>query len=421
MTTTTEQAKLTVEQLRALLDNIPAVLYLSAFGEPTRLEFISKNIEALTAYRPEQLLEDGELWTDLIHPDDRDEVLASYKNCAQAGRQFEAHYRIMHKDGSVRHIHNIASPLLDEQGRPCRIAGIMTDVSGRKRAEQQLSRTQMLQSIGKLAAGIAHEINTPVQFIGDNLRFLAESFGDIDKLLGAFNRLREDPANEQVNEQVGRVEEEIDLGFLRNEIPQAFEQSLEGIKRVTAIVSAMRDFSRLDERRKCAADINKALESTLVILRNELKYVADVETDFDSNLPKVMCYLDDLHQVFLNLTINAVHSISEKVSAGKIERGRVTVTTGLADGLAVIKIADTGTGIPPEVRDKIFDSFFTTKQPGKGTGQGLSIARSIVVDKHGGSLSFETETGVGTTFIIRLPILGDSGGDNEQEKKNTLR
>lgn len=423
---------LSQEQLRRFLDSIPAVLYLAIPLGPRctggKLAFVSRKIESLTGYQPEQLLTDTELWTDLIHPDDRDKVLAAYSNCSRQAKAFEAQYRIMHKDGSARHVHNIAEPVFNDRGEVTRIAGIVTDISPRKRAEQELSRTQMLQSIGRLSAGIAHEINTPIQFIGDNMQFLSDSFGKLNLLLKRYSSLHEADQRGQISQELVQglfqAEQEVELEFLQNEIPKAIRQSLDGIRRVTTIVAAMRDFCHLDERRKVAADLNKALQSTLVILRNELKYIADVQTHFDPNLPKVMCYLDDLHQVFLNLMINAIHSIAEVVAAGntvrcpaendrpasgrRSERGLITVSTKLKGDEVVIKIADTGAGIPPENRTKIFDSFFTTKTPGKGTGQGLSIARSIVVDKHGGTLHFDTEVAVGTTFTIRLPILGDS-------------
>jgi PAS domain S-box-containing protein len=417
------QCVLSYEQLRAFVDNVPAVLYLATPLEQgaARLIYMSKQIESLAGYSSEQLLADGDLWADLIHPDDRDGALAAYAQCYRKAEGFELQYRIMHREGTVRYVHDMAEPVLTNCGKVERIAGLITDVSGRRRAEQELSRTQMLQSIGRLSAGIAHEINTPVQFIGDNIQFLSDAFAKLNRLLRIYERFCLAAQNSEVPlelvQQAVRAEREADLEFLKREIPEAIGQSLEGIKRVTTIVAAMRDFSRLDERRKVTADLNKALQSTLVILRNELKYIADVETDLDPDLPKIMCYLDDLHQVFLNLMTNAIHSIREVVASGKTERGLIRVSTCLDGDEAVIEIADTGTGIAPENQKKVFDAFFTTKQPGKGTGQGLSIARSIVVDKHGGSISFDTEAGVGTTFTIRLPIMREGRiADGKEEK-----
>jgi len=207
---------------------------------------------------------------------------------------------------------------------------------------------------------------------------------------------------------VSQTEDKADLTYLADEIPKAIVQTLDGVGRVAKIVRAMKDFSHPDQGVRAPADLNRALDDTLIVARNELKYVADVVTDFDPQLPAVSCYLSDLNQVFLNLLVNAAHAIADVVGDGKSRqvtgKGTITVTTRREGDEVIVKIADSGTGIPPEIRDRVFDQFFTTKAVGKGTGQGLSIAHSVVVEKHGGSLTFETEVGKGTTFIIRLPL-----------------
>jgi two-component system, NtrC family, sensor kinase len=183
------------------------------------------------------------------------------------------------------------------------------------------------------------------------------------------------------------------------------EQMLEGLNRVATIVRGMKEFSHVDRtKEKSPGDVNRALESTLIVARNELKYVADVETDF-GQLPPVICHLGDLNQVFLNLLVNAAHAI-EDVTRGTGHKGKITVRTKMDGDWVEISIGDSGTGIPEEAREKIFDPFFTTKEVGKGTGQGLALARAIVVEKHQGTLTFETEMGKGTTFLIRLPVSG---------------
>jgi signal transduction histidine kinase len=190
---------------------------------------------------------------------------------------------------------------------------------------------------------------------------------------------------------------------LKTEIPKALEQSLDGVRRVATIVRSMKEFSHVDRNsQKASADLNKALESTLIVARNELKYVADVETNY-GDIPAVFCHLGDLNQVFLNLLINAAHAIGDAVK-GTTKKGRIGVTTRRDGDSIEVSVSDTGTGIPETVRDKIFDPFFTTKEVGKGTGQGLALARAVVVEKHGGTLTFETEMGKGTTFCIRLPL-----------------
>jgi signal transduction histidine kinase len=198
--------------------------------------------------------------------------------------------------------------------------------------------------------------------------------------------------------------EKVDWEFLRDEIPKAIDQTIEGLNQVATIVRAMKDFSHVDHRGIAAADLNQAIQSTLIVARNELKYVADVNCDF-GQLSPVFCNLGDLNQVFLNLLVNAAHAIRD-VNKPEGRKGRIEVRTRQDGQFVEVAISDSGTGIPEEIREKIFDPFFTTKEVGKGTGQGLSIARSIVVKKHGGTLTFETEMGHGTTFYVRLPVNG---------------
>ncbi|MGA9897710.1 MAG: CHASE4 domain-containing protein [Terriglobales bacterium] len=276
----------------------------------------------------------------------------------------------------------------------------------------ELLHGQKLQAVGALAAGVAHEINTPIQFVGDNVRFLHESFAHIAKLLERYEALYQAScghATKPLLDAVDEARQRADLEFLRKEIPVALGQSLDGIGRIATIVRALKNFSHVDSgSQQTANDLNAALESTLVVARNEFKYLADVETAF-GDLPLVVCYLGDLNQVFLNLMLNAAHSIADVVK-GTDKMGSIRVETRVdskPDGdWAEVSISDTGTGIPEAVRERIFEPFFTTKPVGKGTGQGLALARAIVVEKHGGSLTFETEMGRGTTFHVRIPVNG---------------
>jgi PAS domain S-box-containing protein len=281
------------------------------------------------------------------------------------------------------------------------------DITDRKRMEIELRHAQKLESVGSLAAGIAHEINTPIQFVGDNTRFLQDAFQDVIQLVDTCEMICREAANGDVRkeslEAAQAARQNADWDYLRGEIPKAMRQMLDGIGRVAKIVRAMKEFSHVDRSaEKSPADINKALESTLIVARNELKYVAEVETDF-AELPPVLCHLGDLNQVFLNLLVNAAHAISD-VTRKTGGMGRITVRTRLHDDSVEIAISDTGTGIPEAIRGKIFDPFFTTKEVGKGSGQGLALARAIVVEKHGGTLTYQTEAGKGTTFYVRLPL-----------------
>jgi two-component system, NtrC family, sensor kinase len=288
------------------------------------------------------------------------------------------------------------------------------DITERKRIDAQFLHTQKLESIGQLAAGIAHEINTPMQFIGDSVHFLKGAFDDLSGLLAAYRAAIDERARgaggEAVAEGVRAAESAADMEYLAKHVPRAFERCADGVGRVSTIVGAMKEFAHPDVRQKCPADINKALMDTLTICRNEYKYVADVETDLAA-IPPVDCHIGELNQVFLNLIVNAAHAIADVVGTGG-QKGRIRVRTAIEGGIVRIDIEDTGTGIPAGIRDRIFDPFFTTKEVGKGTGQGLTIARSIVVDKHQGSISFDTEPGKGTAFTVRLPVAGD-----EQKKK----
>lgn len=274
--------------------------------------------------------------------------------------------------------------------------------------QTQLVQAQKLESIGQLAAGIAHEINTPTQYVGDNTRFLKDAFAALNEaasLSETLARAAEDgPIPDDLRNQARSFLDRAELPYLQEEVPKAIEQSLEGIARVTKIVRAMKDFSHPGGDRKTSADINAALQSTITVSRNEWKYVADMVTDFDPELPAVPCLIGDLNQVVLNLIVNAAHAIADVVGDGEQSKGAITVTTKRRGEWAEIRVTDTGTGIPESVRSRVFDPFFTTKKVGKGTGQGLAICYSVIVEKHRGSISLETEVGRGTTFIIRLPL-----------------
>ncbi len=280
----------------------------------------------------------------------------------------------------------------------------------KQRMEQELAQAQKMKAIGQLAAGIAHEINTPTQYIGDNARFLQDAFSDISVLLDAYDRLLRAAQKDAVTDELlGEVEAKLrgaDLAYLTAEIPQAIQQSLEGVEHVAHIVGAMKEFSHPDAGRKQAVDLNHVIEGAITLCRNEWKYVAEVVADFDPDLPPVCCLPSDINRVVLNLLVNAAHATAEASRNGADGKRNITVRTRRDGPWAEIRVEDAGTGIPEEIRDHVFDLFFTTKEVGQGTGQGLAIAHAIVVEKHGGTIHFETEVGRGTSFIVRLPIDG---------------
>ena len=276
------------------------------------------------------------------------------------------------------------------------------DLTEQRRMETELRHAQKLEAVGRLAAGIAHEINTPVQFVADSLYFLKEAFADLERLQAvheeAVRALTELLGDHPVLADCRQATEEADLEYLREELPRAFERAQDGLDRVASIVKAMKEFARPDRKEMVASDLNRGILSTIGVAQNEVKYVADVETQL-GDLPPVVCHIGDLNQVFLNLLVNAAHAIED---TGK--RGTIRIATERLGDEVMLAVSDTGSGIPEAYRDKIFEPFFTSKELGRGTGQGLAIARNIVVDKHGGSLTFETEQDRGTTFFIRLPV-----------------
>jgi signal transduction histidine kinase len=274
--------------------------------------------------------------------------------------------------------------------------------------ERQLAQAQKLESIGQLAAGIAHEINTPAQFVGDNARFLDESFGDLERIFLLHDRLLDSlkagsPTDDLVK-SIEEVENEIDLDFIRKDIPKAIKQSIEGIGRINKIVRSMKEFSHPGTDEKTGVDINRAIENTINVARNEWKYVAEVVTDLDAGMPLVPCLPGEINQVFLNMLVNAAHAIAEKFGKASGLKGVITIATRLNGEFAEISIEDNGIGIPEEIRSRIFDPFFTTKEVGKGTGQGLAISHLVIVGKHGGAITFESEVGRGAKFVLKLPL-----------------
>ncbi len=287
------------------------------------------------------------------------------------------------------------------------LRGLLLDVTEVRRLARELTAAQKLESIGRLAAGVAHEINTPVQFVSDNVQFVRSALTDLDAVIAAYRALhgalpRTDEAAAALR-QISELEESADIDYLMRNLPPALDSALEGLGRIATIVRSMKVFAHPDQAQKTEADLNQAIRSTLVVARNEYKYVARIDAEY-GDLPPVPCHPGEINQVVLNLIVNAAHAIGDVV-AGTGELGVITLRTR-CDGDAVeISVGDSGTGIPESIRDKIFDPFFTTKSVGVGTGQGLAIARSIIVKKHGGSLRFESGSGKGTTFYIRLPLV----------------
>ncbi|MFA5180110.1 MAG: PAS domain S-box protein [Syntrophales bacterium] len=387
---------------RILAERSYAGVYVVQDG---RFRFINSNAASYAGYTREELL-DRETGI-LVHPEDSEEESKNAGDMLKGKRVTPYEFRIIAKDGETRWIMETVTSIKYE-GRPA-ILGNSMDITERRQREMHDLHTQKLESVGQLAAGIAHEINTPIQFIGDNIHFMNDAFRDIFSLASFYDDLKnvDVASNEDYGALRDRIMErmdEIDLGYLQEEIPRAIEQSLDGIQRVSGIVKAMREFSHPGGAEKTYLDLNKAIESTIILTRNEWKYAAEMITSFTPDLPLVKGYPADLNQAILNLLVNAAQAVQAKLGAEPGEKGRIEVTTRRDGDEAEICIRDTGTGIPSEIQSKIFDPFFTTKEVGKGTGQGLAIAHNIIVRKHGGRIYCESKVGGGTAFYIHLPL-----------------
>lgn len=310
------------------------------------------------------------------------------------------------------------------------VANVLTNMLERQRMERELlakekqqavriTLSRKMEAIGMLAAGVAHEINTPIQYVGDNAYFLMKALEQLMLLLKQYQTLAERIRSKGVEvgllKEIEALEEAINVEYLAKEIPNAINQSLEGISKVGQLVSAMKEFSHPGKGKKDLADLNRAIASTAKIAQNEWKYVAELELDMEKDLPVVYCHIGEINQVVLNMIINAAQTIKEKTAEAEspIPKGKIIIRTRLSGDHVSIIIADTGKGIPSLIINKIFNPFFTTKDLGIGTGQGLAISREIVQQRHSGQINVESVVGIGTTFTVDLPM-GSQGRGLEE-------
>lgn len=369
-----------------------------------RILYCNEYYAHLVSSTPSTLLHTD--WISAVHKADLSTVQFDWNKFIAKESPFSTVFRIQ-QEGKFW-VECIATSLRDETNNTVGYVATVQDISRRRQLEQELLQTQKLESVGQLAAGIAHEINTPIQFIGDNTRFLQDEVSNILTLLDSSMKLIELLKNGdsplEILHEIDRLAEQVDAPYLIKEIPVAIQQSLDGITRVARLVQAMKEFSHPGTNEKQIIDINKTIESTVIVSTNEWKYVATVETNFDHALPLVPCHPGELNQVILNLIVNAAHAIAEVKDRGPTGKGRIIISTHNLGDRVEIRIQDNGGGIPKDIAQKVFDPFFTTKAVGKGTGQGLAIARTIIVNKHGGTIGFESDAGMGTTFILCLQI-----------------
>jgi PAS domain S-box-containing protein len=399
------------ERFRTLSVAAPLGIYMA--DREGRCVYANPAWEKVSGLTLDQTLGDG--WQNALHPEDRAPVVTEWLSMVKNGSTFAREFRLLARGQETRWVASQAAAIPGGEGVVTGFVGTVKDITAQKSAEKErawmetkLRQSQKLESVGQLASGIAHEINTPIQYIGDNIRFIDESVAGLGRLMRGHQQLvaavQANKVTPEVLAEVERSSAQTDIEYLSREIPLAAQQSLEGVARVAKIISAMKEFSHPGVKERIAIDLSHAIETTITVAQSEWKSVAEMVTDFDPDLPLVPCFPGDLNQVMLNLIVNAAHAIGDVVKNAKDTKGVIKISTRQQGPWAEIKISDTGAGIPEPIRHRIFDPFFTTKDVGKGTGQGLTIAWSTVVEKHLGQLNFESTVGQGTTFTVRLPI-----------------
>ncbi len=394
-----------------LIEDLPILLI--GLAEDLRVTLWNRSAAELLGIPAERVL--GRPFADVRLGEDGGRLRCGLEECRRRGGSLRLEEIPCRRPDGKEGLLGLTIHRLDGRGETetaFLVAG--ADVTERKRLERELNQALKLRSLGQLASGIAHEINTPTQFVGDNVRFLQDAFNELLGLL----RVQEEVIAElcavsgsQAPPRLAVARTRADLDYLRREVPAAVRQTLEGVERIARIVRAMKDFAHPGRREKEASDLNRIIDTTVTVARNEWKYVSEVETDFDPALPSVVCDAAEIGQVILNLLINAAHAIEDRLRREPAAaKGRIRIETRAAGDRVRIRIADDGSGIPPDVRARIFEPFFTTKEVGRGTGQGLALCHAAIVERHGGGISFDTEVGRGTTFTIELPI-GKAGED----------
>ena len=400
--TADEIRRISEESFRDLFENAPVAYHeLDTNGRYTRM---NRTEEKLLGYTIDEL-RGRHLWDIVVEKCTRESIMAKLAGKAE---MIAAERTFIRKDGTRVTVLKEDRLIKNEAGETVGMRSTLQDITEMKLLEESVMRGRKLESIGQLAAGIAHEINTPTQYVGDNVRFLAESFEDYQTVVNATKQAIDQSGGNgltpELTAQIAAAMQKADIDYLMEEVPLAFKQAQSGVERITTIVSSMKEFAHPGSTGKQFADLKKAIESTIVVASNEWKYIADVNTEFDPELPLIPCIVSEFNQVILNMIVNAAHAIADVVGDGSAQKGTITVKTRLAGNNVEITVSDSGAGISNENLSRIFDPFFTTKQVGKGTGQGLAISHNVIVEKHNGSIRVESEVSVGTSFIITLPL-----------------
>jgi two-component system, NtrC family, sensor kinase len=398
-----EAAKSRSEQLfRSIAENSADLI--AVVDQSGHRIYNNPTYERLLGYTREELKET--ISFQQIHPEDRPRVTQAAQLALETGIGHIVEYRMQRKDGTYVSLESHGSFIRDSHGEIEAFVISARDVSDRRTAMQ----TEKLSAIGQLAAGVAHELNTPVQYISDNITFLSDAWKKVDEVMALATAAVHAPVASSSLPSAAPPGAALpeDWGWLRQEVPKAIAQSIEGIRRMSKILGAMRRFSHTGGGERELVDLNEALDATLTVAQNHIKHIADVQTAYQPNLPLVECYCDEMNQVFLNLIVNASHAIRDASTQPSRERGKLVIRTRQIDQDVQIEVEDNGTGIPVSARPRVFDPFYTTKQVGEGTGQGLAICYQIVAQKHHGRIWFDTEINKGTTFFVRIPLCCNS-------------
>jgi two-component system NtrC family sensor kinase len=400
-----------VENLRSLVSSSP--LPIATFDDDGRVQMWNAAAEHAFGYTEAEVL-GRRLLRDCRIQWDADLLEQRIADCQRLCTRIDVNDFPYAIDGRERFLNIVLTPLTASRetrgqsdgptdgptaGPTAGIVLLASDVTEYRLRQVQRGQAQRLESIGALAAGIAHEINTPMQYIGDNVGFLRDSWPVL---------------RDTMTSVAASAERHAEIPYLLAEIPTAIDQTLEGVARVSVIVRAMKEFAHPGTGECTPIDINHTIATTINVARHEWKYVCEIETDLSPELPLVSSRPGELNQVILNLLVNAAQAIADVGPHDRVD-GRIAIRTRQVEDAIEISVADSGTGIPEAIRGRIFDPFFTTKEVGRGTGQGLAIVHDIVVHKHQGRIWFETQVGTGTTFHVRLPLQAMRTADGHLE------
>lgn len=413
-----EKSRALGERFAGIVETVPNPLLV--VDDELKIEVVNSAAVALAGAQRQDLI--GASLTTLLSMREISRVMGARRNDSGIVTNVETNFQT--KSGKLVPVFLSASVMRDEASGHEKTILVAFDVSERRALEAQLLQSQKLESVGQLAAGIAHELNTPIQYIRDNMSFLTAEFAKIKGIVEDCIQFCETVEKGSVPLDAARGilsrARESDLSYLLSEIPNAIHETFNGAESVARIVRAMKEFSHPGTTELVEVDLNKAIQSVATISRNEWKYVAELVLDLDPHLPAVPCYVGELNQAILNIIVNASHAIADALSKRGEDRGVLTIVTRQRGHEVDILVSDTGTGIPEDVQPRVYEPFYTTKEVGRGSGQGLAIAYSTIVKKHKGKLDFRTKLGCGTTFVITLDTrLGksaqSSGSGTESE------